>query len=109
MSHNFFEIQEYLIRKFGVVEASTIILMDAISGNVINFQGNKHILKDPKGVEFPWKQRSVSQILDHDQLMTCKAYKETGSVESTSNHLLPPTRIKGIIKGFFFAAFWVRC
>ncbi|CAG7725675.1 unnamed protein product [Allacma fusca] len=95
--------EEFLIRKYEVHHSSTVILIDCASGCVINFNGIHKILDDPKGIDFPFKHRSYTQILSSGLLITPNdksnySTSKTTEVSSDSHNFgLPgPTSVVGV-------------
>lgn len=77
-------MQEFLIRKYGVYQSSSLILIDSTSASVINFNGMPKILQDPKGIGFPFKNRPYSLILSSGPLISIKDSNSSSSSNSSS-------------------------
>jgi len=72
-----------------------LVIVDAVSGNVITNSGRKCVVDDPDGIEFPWVPDPLSSILSKGKLLN-------GTAEVNSKEALA-----GKVKGLYFSAQWV--
>lgn len=79
-----------------VVSIPTLILLDGATGTVITRNAQTHVTKDPEGIDFPWKPKSLDTVL----------FKRGPFVDSTGQ-IRDPTEIEGQIKCLYFSANWV--
>lgn len=81
-----------LSKKFEVEGIPTLILLDA-DGNLINKDGRSAISEDPKGEDFPWKQKTFKEIL-----ASCKFVGKDGPVDGGV--------LNDRVFGLYFSAHW---
>jgi nucleoredoxin len=86
-----------LDKKFKVQGIPTIILLDA-DGNVLNMNGRGVISNDPKGENFPWRQKSLDELLSSAKLLSASGEKSGDDLKEKvfalyfSAHWCPPCR-----------------
>uniref|UniRef100_T1J2S8 DNA repair and recombination protein RAD54-like n=1 Tax=Strigamia maritima TaxID=126957 RepID=T1J2S8_STRMM len=83
-----------LPRKFGVKSIPALILIEADSGCVITSNGRELVADDPKAAEFPWRPRTIEDVLSTTQLI------------SRNNDSISMCMLKNRIKGIYFSANW---
>lgn len=86
------EIKSALDKKFKVQGIPTIILLDS-DGNVLNKEGRGAISNDPTGEDFPWRQKSLAELLSSAKL-------RSASGESSGADLM------GKVFALYFSAHW---
>jgi len=74
----------------------TLVLLDGPTGKLITTNGRDALSEDLQGNDFPWRLKSVDEILAGEVL------KGTESVDCRS-------LLDGNVKGFYFSAHWVIC
>lgn len=84
--------KEKLSKKFKVQGIPAVVILDG-DGNVITKDGRAAISSDPAGENFPWKPRSVTEIL-----AGCKLIGKDGAVEASV--------LDGKVFGLYFSAHW---
>jgi len=84
--------KDALDKKFKVQGIPTIILLDA-NGNLLNKNGRGVISNDPKGEDFPWRQKSLPELLSSAKLLS-KAGESRGA------------DLMGKVFAFYFSAHW---
>lgn len=85
--------KDALDAKFKVQGIPTIIILDS-DGNLLNKDGRAAISSDPTGEDFPWRQKTLSELLS-----SAKLIKE-GGVEGSGADLM------GKVFAFYFSAHW---
>lgn len=85
--------KDALDKKFKVQGIPTIILVDS-DGNLLNKNGRGVISNDPKGEDFPWRQKSLSELLSNAKLLSKSGGESTGA------------DLKGKVFAFYFSAHW---
>merc|ERR1712070_1179707 len=84
--------KESLDKKFKVQGIPTIILLDS-DGNLLNKNGRGVISGDPTGENFPWRQKSLSELLSSVKILSADG-------ESSGADLM------GKVFAFYFSAHW---
>merc|ERR1712070_1239594 len=84
--------KESLDKKFKVQGIPTIILLDS-DGNLLNKNGRGVISGDPTGENFPWRQKSLSELLSPAKILSADG-------ESSGADLM------GKVFAFYFSAHW---
>jgi len=85
--------KEALSKKYKVQGIPTVVILDG-EGNVITKDGRAAISNDPEGEEFPWKPKSLMEILAGATLIG----KDEHPVEASS--------LDGKVFGLYFSAHW---
>ena len=81
-------------KKFKVQGIPTLVFIDGTTGKLITSDGRNCIVEDPKGVDFPWYPKALSEIL-------CgKLVKQDGEVSCSE-------ALDRKVKGLYFSAHWV--
>mmetsp|Transcript_42188 Transcript_42188/g.83047 ORF Transcript_42188/g.83047 Transcript_42188/m.83047 type:complete len:446 (+) Transcript_42188:69-1406(+) len=57
------DLKATLSKKYKVKGIPTLVLLDASTGAIISTDGIETITSDPKGAQFPWKPKSVPELL----------------------------------------------
>lgn len=84
-----------LWKKYKVQSTPALVLIDGLTGKLITDNGRDCLSDDIEGKNFPWEPKSLDSILHGDLL------KGDGTVDAVFiTH--------GKVKGFYFAAHWVR-
>jgi len=81
-----------LDKKFKVQGIPSVVLLDA-DGNLLNKDGRGIISNDPTGEDFPWRQKSLGELLSSAKLVSA-------SGESCGADLM------GKVFAFYFSAHW---
>merc|ERR1711865_861219 len=84
--------KQSLDKKFKVQGIPTVVLLDA-DGNLLNKDGRGTISNDPTGEDFPWRQKSLGELLSSAKLVSA-------SGESSGADLM------GKVFAFYFSAHW---
>lgn len=87
--------QDHLSQKFKVSGIPTLVLLDGKDGKEITKEGRGNILDDPKGNNFPWKPKTVFEVLKDVTLINNQNEKKTID------------EVKGKVLGLYFSAHWV--
>jgi len=87
------ERKEALSKKFKVQGIPTVVILDA-DGSVITKDGRAAISGDPTGADFPWKPKSLKEIL-----AGAKIVNKEGQQVSTN-------ALDGKVLGLYFSAHW---
>lgn len=88
--------QAKLSKYFKVSGIPTLIFLDGETGNVINKNGRSAVDSDPEGEKFPWKGKTLQDILSAGEYISNRDEKK--SYEND---------IKGKVLGIYFSAHWV--
>ena len=75
----------------------TLVFLDGASGKILNKNGRSEVGSDPEGKNFPWRAKTLMDILTEGEFINNK--NETKSFEEN---------IKGKVLGIYFSAHWVR-
>jgi len=62
------DVKAALDKKFKVQGIPTFIIVDS-EGKIITKDGRTAVMEDPEGADFPWKQKSLAELLDGVQLV----------------------------------------
>jgi nucleoredoxin len=81
-----------LDKKFKVQGIPTIIILDS-DGNLLNKNGREVISNDPTGEDFPWRQKTLGEMLSSAKIVSA-------SGESSGADLM------GKVFAFYFSAHW---
>jgi len=84
--------KETLSKKFGVNGIPSVIILDA-DGNVITKDGRGALSEDPTGEEFPWKPKTMQEVL-------------TGAKIIGDGQELTGESLLGKVFAFYFSAHW---
>lgn len=84
--------KQSLDKKFKIQGIPTIILLDS-DGNLLNKDGREAISSDPTGEDFPWRQKSLGELLSSAKLVSAAG-------ESSGADLM------GKVFAFYFSAHW---
>jgi len=84
--------KDALDKKFKVQGIPTIILVDS-DGNLLNKNGRGVMSNDPKGEDFPWRQKSLRELLSSAKLLS-KGGESSGA------------DLMGRVFAFYFSAHW---
>lgn len=85
------ETKGKLSKKFKVEGIPTFVLLDA-DGNVITTSGREEVGSDPKGENFPWKPKPLSELI--------------GDKFQGKDGMVGLEAIKGKVLGIYFSAHW---
>merc|ERR1719183_2045745 len=66
-----------LDKKFKVQGIPTVILLDA-DGNVLNKDGREAISNDPTGEDFPWRQKTLAELLSSAKIVNNSGAESSG-------------------------------
>lgn len=84
-----------LSKYFKVDGIPTFLLLDGLSGKVLNKNGRSIVVADPKGEKFPWKAKKLHDILQGGDYINNNDEKKTFEKD-----------IKGNVLGVYFSAHW---
>ncbi|KAF2366033.1 Thioredoxin-like fold [Trinorchestia longiramus] len=87
-------VRRGLCRKFRVSSLASLVLLDARSSRVLSRPSLETLAADPEGLKFPWRPRSVSDIL------------ETAGLVYPDGRKASYSDFKDGFKGLYFAAYW---
>lgn len=65
----YMDLREDLIKLYNVTGTPTLVVIDAITGEVINAQGKDELLNDENALNYPWHVTSVSKTLFDSSLI----------------------------------------
>jgi nucleoredoxin len=85
--------KEALSKKYKVQGIPTVVILDG-EGNVITKDGRAAISNDPEGEEFPWKPKSLKEILAGATLI------------GKDEHPVDASSLDGKVFGLYFSAHW---
>merc|ERR1719428_2138491 len=85
--------KQALDKKFKVQGIPTIILLDA-DGNLLNKDGRTAISSDPTGEDFPWRTKTLAELLPSAKLLS----KDGGEMSGAD--------LMGRVFAFYFSAHW---
>jgi len=85
--------KEELSKKYKVQGIPTVVILDG-EGNVITKDGRAAISNDPEGEEFPWKPKSLKEILASATLI------------GKDEHPVDASSLDGKVFGLYFSAHW---
>ncbi|CAL4062114.1 unnamed protein product [Meganyctiphanes norvegica] len=83
-----------LSRRFRVASIPSLVLLDSRSGRVITRTATEKVVSDPEGLEFPWRPRSLDDVLS------------TASLVDNTGQVKPYDNIRDGYKGLYFSAHW---
>ncbi|XP_067032909.1 nucleoredoxin-like [Acropora muricata] len=86
--------KDHLSQKFKVSGIPTLVLLDGKDGKEITKEGRGNILDDPKGNNFPWKPKTVFEVLKDVTLI------------NNQNEKKNIDEVKGKVLGLYFSAHW---
>jgi nucleoredoxin len=89
------DLKAKLSSKFKVQGIPSLIILDGFTGEVITNEGRNAIMEDPEGQDFPWKPKSLRQLLSGAELVNNKG--EAFKAEE---------QLEGKIKLIYFSAHW---
>ena len=87
------DMKESLSKKFKVQGIPTFVILDQ-EGAVVTTDARGEVSEDPEGKNFPWKPKTVSEILS------------AVTVEDKEGKTFPLTDLKGQVVGIYFSAHW---
>lgn len=85
--------KDALDSKFKVQGIPTIILLDS-DGNLLNKDGRSAISSDPTGEEFPWRPKTLAELMSSAKLLR----KDAGEMNGAD--------LMGRVFAFYFSAHW---
>ena len=91
-----FAIKSKLSKYFKVSGIPTLIFLDGETGKAINKNGRAAVDSDPDGKNFPWKAKTLHDMLKQGEYMNNKDEKKSFEED-----------IKGKVLGIYFSAHWV--
>ena len=89
------KLQEKLSKTFKVSGIPTLVFLDGNTGEMITKDGRTIIMEDPKGLDFPWVQKDITELIPG------KLLKDT--MEST----IEWSELTEEVIGLYFSAHWV--
>lgn len=92
---------QILAQKYKASGIPHLVVLDG-EGNIITLDGTSEVHGDESGVNFPWKQKSFSEILQPaEQFLLSK-----GEGEGSEDKLLPSSELKDKYLMLYFSASW---
>jgi len=85
--------KEFLNKKFKVQGIPTFVILDQ-EGAVVTADARGEVSEDPEGKNFPWKPKTVSEILG------------AATVQNKEGKTFPLSDLKGKVVGLYFSAHW---
>lgn len=63
------DLKAKLSSKFKVQGIPSLVIIDRLTGSVVNPQARGAVTEDPEGKEFPWRPKTISQLLSGAELV----------------------------------------
>lgn len=90
------QLQEKLSKSFKVTGIPTLVFLDGKTGNLITVDGRSIVAEDPKGLDFPWTPKDVTELIPGPLL------------KDTKGEMTQWSELKEDVIGLYFSAHWVR-
>ena len=94
----FFFFKAELSKKFGIKGIPSLIFLNAQTGKIITREGREVVNEDPEGEGFPWKPKSVPEVL------SCM---EDKLIDKSGNEYKLSEICKGKYLALYISAHWV--
>jgi len=88
-------LQKKLSKKYKVGGIPTLIFLDGKDASLITKNGRLAMMEDPKGENFPWKPKSVFELMK-------------GKFISAKGEEITTDDLNDKVVGLYFSAHWVK-
>jgi len=92
----FFRVVPQFVVQFGISGIPALIIMDS-NGNVLNKDGRSAVTEDPEGKDFPWRQKTLAEVLGSVHFIS-KLAGQKKTIQDLQND--------NVAIGLYFSAHW---